>query len=190
MVKINGTMNSLLYPPKPGEPDILSMDWFSLVSSSPPVFHASCYIAATVKDVMRSSLFYSVTPEIRRHKAEAIYLINKALEKGEHKDIPESIILAVLMMIPEASESIGNGTASVQLEVDDSPFKAPGILKQWYHKVTPNPTASRVSISSRPDQFPSFRAQDIHAAGCKAIIRAKGGIEKLQERRVLVTVSL
>jgi hypothetical protein len=126
-VEIDGNTYVALYSPSSGEPNILSLDWFSLVQSSPALFHASCYTGATLLDVTRSSLFYSVTPEIRRHKAEAIHLINKELEKG--KEIPEAVILAVIMMLLEASEQMANKTA-LQPEAEVSPFNTPFIFMQ------------------------------------------------------------
>lgn len=118
---------SVFYVPEPGEPPILAFDWFDLVHSCPALFHAGCYIAATYADLNRSSLFYSVTPEIRMHKIEAIRLINEELRKG--KDVPEGVILAAMSLIREASEMIKNQSAIVQLEA--SPFKQPHFLMQW-----------------------------------------------------------
>jgi hypothetical protein len=133
MVEIVGNTYVTLYSPKPGEPNILSLDWFSSVQSNPALFHASCYTGATLLDLTRSSLFYSVAPEIRRHKAEAIHLINKELEKGIEKvgEIPEAVILAIMMMLREASEQMESNTAAVQPEAEVSPFKPPFIFMQW-----------------------------------------------------------
>jgi hypothetical protein len=118
---------SPLYPSEIGEPGLLAVDWFELSQSCPALFHASCYTAATVADLARSSLFYSVTPEIKMHKMEAIRQINRELEKG--KDIPDEVILAVISLPGEASESLKSRSTSMKLEV--SPFKQPFFFMQW-----------------------------------------------------------
>src|ERR1700760_4888257 len=127
MVRIDSQVYGVLYPPNPGEIPLLAMDFFSLAFSNPAFFHAHCFLAATIADITRSSLFYSVTPEIRRHKAEAIHLINKELNKG--KDVPEETALAVVALIREASELVGNEAANVKTEAEAevSPFKVPFI---------------------------------------------------------------
>lgn len=117
---------SPLYPSEIGEPGLLAVDWFELSRSCPALFHASCYTAATVADLVRSSLFYSVTPEIKWHKIEAIRQINRELDKA---DVPDEVILAVISLPGEASETLKNRRTPMQLDV--SPFKQPFFFMQW-----------------------------------------------------------
>lgn len=100
-----------------------------MVRSHPALFHASLYTAATHLDLMHSSILFTATPEIRMHKLEAIRLINDELVRGG--DIPEAIILAIMSLVREASEFIGDDSGRQQ-EVDKySPFKLPLLPMQW-----------------------------------------------------------
>jgi hypothetical protein len=120
-------------PPEGDEPPPLSIEWFGLVQTHPAVFHAACYGAATHLDMIHSKLFYTVTPEVRMHKIMAIHLINKELTKG--KDVPEALILAIMTLLREASDTMEDQRASEQSEaesgVKEIPFRPPPFLMQW-----------------------------------------------------------
>jgi hypothetical protein len=120
---------SVISPPGQNEPPPLAVDWFSLVRSSPAVFHVSCYMAATFADLWRGSLHYSIQPEIRMHKREAIRLVREELVKGP--DIAEELILAIMGFVTEASEMFGMASASAESRLQSSPFKPSPLLVQW-----------------------------------------------------------
>ena len=69
-----------------------------------------------------------MSPEIRRHKIEAIRLINKELEKNV-KGLPEAIILAVMCIMRDPIDAIESQKVIEQPET--SPFKQPYFLLQW-----------------------------------------------------------
>jgi len=110
-------------------PAPLTLDWFSLVRKYPPLFHAACYGAAQFLDIVRGSLFYSVTPEIINHKAEAIRLIKQEVETGI--DLPEVLILAILTLVEEASVIIERKRARAISKPEVSPFSPHSILMDW-----------------------------------------------------------
>jgi hypothetical protein len=78
-------------------------------------------------DVLRGSLFYSNTPEVRMHKLEGIRLIQQDIERG--KNIPDGVILAVMSLTEEASEVLKRRSTRVELEAYQ--FKAPFFFMQW-----------------------------------------------------------
>jgi hypothetical protein len=85
-------------------------------------------VAAAYADLYRSSLFYTVSPEIRRHKIEAIRLINKELKEND-KGVSEAVILAILCIMQDPISTIGS--QKVIEPPETSPFKQLFFLLQW-----------------------------------------------------------
>ena len=119
------------WPAAHGEPSPLAVDSMSLLCNHPTLFHAMCYASATIVDLLKGSVTFTNSPEIKMHKLEAIRLINQEIaDKGEH--VHEAVILSIVCLIREASDVLADETDNIVTDVEKiSPFKVPLLPLQW-----------------------------------------------------------
>jgi hypothetical protein len=155
----------LLPAPSSKEISPLAMDWFSMIRTSPALFHASISFAGPHIDWLRKTQFFRSNPDIIGHRVEAIRKINQALSEN---DIPEATLLAISTVtdVPEETDLERQKRADLDAA---SPFRPPSMPNHWQ------------------ENFTVTSVHDAHLKGSRTIVALKGGIQSIKSP-VLVKV--
>jgi hypothetical protein len=155
----------LLPAPSSTEISPLAMDWFSMMRTSSPLFHASISFAGPHIDWLGKTQFFRSNPEIIGHRVEAIRQINQALSGN---DISEATLLAILNLTDVPQETDLQRQMRADLDAA-SPFKPPSMPNHWQ------------------ENFTATSLDDAHLQGSRKIVTLKGGIHMIKSP-VLVKV--
>jgi hypothetical protein len=131
----------------------MATEWFTLIRTSPALFHASMWMAGALLDSRDPIPIHSGTPELVDHKVEAIRQINIEMNEG----VPEALILAVLALTKDPRETDEEKRQRMRLD-GTSPFKRPSMPCFW------------------AEMFTGVVQDDLHFNGAQTMVSLKGGL--------------
>jgi hypothetical protein len=146
----------------------LEFDFFTMISTSPALFHSFVAFAGAYINARYCGQFYVPTAEMMAHKVEGIRQINLALSTG---DLSDAVLLAIMQMARLRDGAEETKLESTQLNMT-SPFKPLVISLQWQER-----------------QLASFTLEEAHFKGIRTIVSHKGGTTGIQSPTVSKTLS-
>jgi hypothetical protein len=147
-----------LPPPSSTELSPLALDWFSLIRTSPALFHASISFAGSYVEARDPTKQLTRRPELIAHDVEAIRQINFELNR---KNLSDAVLLAIMTMskCPELTDV--ERRRRIKLN-STSPYGLPSMPPPWH------------------EDFLQVRIDDAHISGARIAIGLRGGISGLK----------
>jgi hypothetical protein len=151
----------------PTELSPLAMDWFSMIRTSPALFHSSISFAGSYIEARDPIKALTRSPELIAHDVEAIHQIKFELERN---NLSDAVVLAIMTMskCPDITEL----EMKERIELNStSPFGLPSMPPPWH------------------ENFLQLRIDDAHLSGARIIIGLRGGISDMKSPSAAKSIS-
>jgi hypothetical protein len=132
----------------------LAMDWFSMIRTSPALFHSSISFAGAHLEAKDPTQSLTRSPEMIAHNMDAVRQINFELSRN---NLSDAVLLSIMTMsrVPEETEL----ERQKRIELNNTcPFKLPQMPPPWH------------------ENFVHVAIEDAHFTGARTVIDFRGGI--------------